>query len=376
MRYFIIAGEASGDIHAAGLIEALRKADKDAEIMFFGGDLMAHAAGAPPVVHYREMAYMGFSEVLRHLPDVRRNLAKARDVLRTFRPDALILVDYPSFNLRVAKFARRLSVKTFYYISPKVWAWKEYRVKQMRRDIDTVYSILPFETAFFHRHGMDVDYVGNPSVAEVDKRLATLPAEGRDAYLGSLGIDPSKPLLALVPGSRHGEIRNNLPMMDEVARRHPECRAVIAGAPSIPRSFYNAYSQLPVMEDATFALMRYARAALVTSGTATLECALAGTPQVVCYRANGSALAYKIMRRLIKVNHVSLPNLINNATVIPEMLLHHCTPDEVDSHLRPLLSDTTAREAQLTGYNEMRRRLGTDDPATTAARSIITNIVK
>lgn len=374
MRYFLIAGEPSGDIHGAALITALRQADADAEIRFFGGDKMAAAAGTEPVVHYRQMAYMGFSEVIRHLPDVRRNLNKAREEIRRFRPEAIILIDYPSFNLRIARFARPMGVKVYYYISPKVWAWKEWRVKSLRRDVDRLFSILPFEVPFFRRHGMEVKYVGNPSVAEVAAHLAEI-APDDSAFRADHQLDPSKPLLALLPGSRASEIRNNLPVMAAVAARHPECQAVIAGAPSLSLNLYREHTALPVLQDATFELLRYSRAALVTSGTATLETALVGTPQVVCYRANGSRLSYSIMSRLLKVKFVTLPNLIVDRAIIPEMLLHHCNVAEVDSHLAPLLdAESAERAAQMEGYERMRSLLGTADPARATAAAIVADL--
>lgn len=369
MKYFISAGEASGDIHAAQLIAALRKADPEASFTFLGGDLMAAEACTPPLIHYRDMAFMGFSEVIRNLDKVLGNLSAAKKALLEEHPDALILVDYPSFNLKLAKTAYKAGIPVYYYISPKVWAWKERRVKNIRKYCRRVLSILPFEVEFYRsRHGYDVDYVGNPSVGEVDSKLAALP--DRADFLRSHGLDPEKPLLALVPGSRVGEIRNNLPIMDAVAQRHPEMQAVVAGAPGIDTQLYGKYSQLPVVTGATFELVAFADVALVTSGTATLEAALIGTPQVVCYRANGSKLSYNLFKRILKVKHVSLPNLIADSAVVDEMLLHHCNPEEVDAALTPLLSDTAGRRRILTGYAEVRRRL-TDADAAQAAALII-----
>ncbi len=369
MRYFMIAGEASGDIHAAGLIRALRRLDPDAEITFMGGDLMASEAGHAPRVHYRSMAYMGFSQVIRHLPDVRRNLAEARRIVSAERPDAVILIDYPSFNLRIAAHARSLGVRTYYYIPPKVWAWKEHRIKAMRRDIDRIFAILPFEPEYYRSKGMEVQYVGNPSVIEVDRRLAAPPRS-------IPGVASGEPIVALVPGSRVSEIRNNLPVMAEVAQRIGEpYRYVVAGAPAVDPEIYRQVAPgLTVATDCTFELMRAARAALVTSGTATLECALCGTPQVACYRGNGSRLTYAIMSRWLKIPYVTLPNLIAGREVIPEMLMHRCNPDAVEACFRPLLDDSSARQRQLDGYARIRQQLGTSDPATTAARIIAGDI--
>lgn len=368
MHYFIIAGEASGDLHGAALIEALKAEDSAARFTFLGGDRMTVAAGHEPLIHNRDMAFMGFSEVLRHLGKISGNLRTARTSLLAAKPDCLILIDYPSFNLKVAKTAHKAGIPVFYYISPKIWAWKEWRVKAIRRYVSRMFSILPFEVAFYGRHDFEVDYVGNPSVEEIDKIRQDLP--DRSTFLGRNGLR-DRQIVALLPGSRMGEIRCNLPVMAEVMRRYPQYRAVIAGAPDIADEVYAAYCDYPVVRDATFALLANSRAALVTSGTATLETALLGVPQVVVYRSNGSKLAYKIMRRLIKVDFVSLPNLIAGREIIPELLLHECTPDNVSDCLTPLLTDTPVREAQLQGYGDMRAALGSSTAAVTTARLIL-----
>ena len=375
MKYFISAGEASGDLHASHLIKALRDADAEASFAFLGGDLMREAAGCDPVIHYRHMAYMGFSEVLRHLRQILGNFRRARQALEQSHPDALILVDYPSFNLRLAKAARRMGIPVYYYISPKVWAWKEHRVSDIRRLVERVYCILPFEVDFYRsRHDMDVTYVGNPSREEVDARLASLPAKGD--FMLRHGLVAEKPLVALVPGSRRGEIRNNLPVMLAAAARFDGCQMAVAVAPGVERSFYEEYAAAGVVfvEGDTLALMAMADAALVTSGTATLECALAGTPQVVCYRANGSRLSYAVMSRILKVDYVSLPNLIAGRGIIPEMLLHRCNPDAVARELGRILPGGEGRAAQLAGYDEMRRRLGVSDAAAVTAASIVASL--
>lgn len=372
MHYFLSAGEASGDLHASALIAAIRALDHEARFTFLGGDLMAGAAGTGPLIHYRRMAFMGFSEVLRHLPQVLANLRTARDSIARERPSCLILVDYPSFNLKLAAHARSLGIPVYWYIAPKVWAWKEYRVKDIRRLVRRVLSILPFETDFFRRHGIDVSYVGNPSLEEIDARLVQRPSA--DEIRRAAAITGDRPLLALVPGSRRGEIRNNLPVMQSVAALHPELQPIVAGAPGIDRDFYAQYTSYPVVEDLTFRLLAAAEAALVTSGTATLECALASTPQVVCYRANGSRLSYWLMSRVIHTRYVSLPNLIADAPVIPEMLLHHCNTAEVEACLADILPGAPGRRRQLDGYAEIRRRLGTNRAASTAAAEIVSDL--
>jgi len=374
MHYFISAGEASGDIHAAELIRQLRAVDSDARFTFLGGDLMRDAAGAEPLIHYRDMAFMGFCEVIRHLDKVLRNLRTAKEAVATEHPDAVILVDYPSFNLKVAKEAVKHGIPVFYYISPKVWAWKEGRVRRIKRYVKRMLSILPFEVAYYRdRHGYDIDYVGNPTVKEVDAKLAALSSAGefRDRH----GIDGGKPILALVPGSRVGEIRNNLPVMAEVARRHPEMQPVVAGAPAIDMELYGRYCDFKVVENDTFELMAHARGALVTSGTATLEAALIGVPQVVCYRANGSRISYNIFKHILKIPFVSLPNLIAGKAVVAEQLVHLCTPGLVDAELGKVLPGGDRHDAQQQGYKDIRTELTTADAAANAARIIHSEIM-
>lgn len=369
MRYFLIAGEASGDLHAAQLISSLHQHDRGASFMFMGGDEMAAAAGHRPLVHYSEMAYMGFSEVLRNLGKIRGNLSTAKRQLRLWMPDAVVLVDYPSFNLKVAEEAKRLGIKVFWYISPKVWAWKEWRVKTLKKVVDRMLVILPFEVDYYKtKHDWDVEYVGNPSVGEIDAALGQAPS--RDKFLKDNALRDRK-IIALLPGSRLGEIRNNLSVMQDAVARFPQYRGVVAAAPGVDPEFYKAFTTLPVVTDQTFALLRHSHAALVTSGTATLEAALAGVPQVACYRSNGSKIAYNLMKRVLSVDYVTLPNLIVNRPVIPELLLHNCTPDAIADSLTPLLTDTPQRRAQLEGYDAMRRALGTHDAGQRAAASIL-----
>lgn len=388
MKYFFSAGEASGDVHAAQVIRELRRLDGSAEIAFLGGDEMAAAAGHAPLIHYRRMAYMGFIDVARHLPEVLGNLAEAKRAIAAMRPDALVLVDYPGFNLKLAEYAHGLGIPVHYYIAPKLWAWKEYRIKKLRRYVDRLYSILPFEPQWFGERGVKAEYVGNPSVEEVEQALAAMPPA--EEFMKIHGLD-TRPVLALVPGSRMGEIKANLPVMDAVARRHPEMQAVVAGAPSIDIEVYRRFTDYPVIHATTLRLMSYSRAALVTSGTASLESALAGAPQVVCYRAVGWKWAHDLFMHILKIPYCSLPNLVTGRIdreardevnrqavrtgvrgwIIPEMLVHNCTPDTVDAQLTPLLTDTPARRAQLEGYDEVRRRLFTSSSAAaTVARNI------
>ncbi|MBQ2075701.1 MAG: lipid-A-disaccharide synthase [Muribaculaceae bacterium] len=372
MRYFIIAGEASGDIHGAALIDAIKQHDSEAQVEFLGGDLMAQSAGHAPLIHYRDMAFMGFIEVIKHLGSILGFMRRAKKAMTARRPDALILIDYPSFNLKMAKWAKGQDIPVFYFISPKVWAWKEYRVKDIKRYVTRMFSILPFETAFYRKHDYEVEYVGNPTVKEIQQAIDTMRPV--DLFRSDNGLDPAKPIIAIVPGSREKEIRDNLPTMLAAALDHSDCQPVIAGAPSIDNSIYEKLMtkfQVPVLHDQTFELVHNARVALVTSGTATLETALLGTPQVACYRMNGSEQLYKFYSRLIKGKYVTLPNLIADEPIIPELLIHQCTVESVDSWLDRLLDDSDERCNMLAGYKRMQAILTTKDCATTTAQRII-----
>ena len=377
MHYLIIAGEASGDLHASHLIKALRAEDSEARFTILGGDKMATEAGVRPAVHISEMAFMGFSEVLRNLGTVRRNMAIARKLIDVVKPDVFIPVDYPSFNLKIAAHAAERGVPVIYYISPKIWAWKQWRIRDIRRYVKRVMCILPFEPTFYGERGYTADYVGNPSVAEVDADIAA--AAPRADFLKKYGLR-DRPLIALMPGSRTGEIRNNLPVMRVASDAFPQYRPVIIAAPGMGDDIYRQYAgeNIPVLRPANATeVLVHCRGALVTSGTATLETALAGIPQVVCYRSNGSKLTHDVMKRVLSVDYVSLPNLILGSEAVPEMLLHLCTAEAVADRLAPLLRPSSVeREAQLAAYARMREVLGTSDAAATAAQRIVDAIKK
>lgn len=375
----LVAGETSGDMHGARLIAAIRQFDPQAEFRFFGGDSMEKAAGVPPQVHCSELNVMGFSAVVRKLPTIIRHLRKAKRILEEYRPDNLILIDFPGFNLKVAKAAKKHAVTVHYFIPPKIWAWKEFRIKTIQHYVDHVYSILPFEKDYYHkRHNYHVDYVGNPSVQEIDTALRHLPA--RHYFLERLGLDTDpRPIIALLPGSRRGEIRANLRPMIEAARQFPSHRYIVAAAPAIPERFYRQCAEDPGLNlafSSTLPLLKHAEAALVTSGTATLETALIGTPQVVCYRSNGHKLSYRIMERFLKIKYVALPNLIVNKEIVPELLVHNCTPERIAAALRPLLISSPERDAQINGYRSLRISLGSDDAAANAAAIITGHTVR
>lgn len=366
MKYFLIAGEASGDLHASHLIAALRQQDPAAEFRFFGGDAMAAAAGCAPLRHYRTLAYMGFIQVALHLRTILRGLRQACDAIRQWRPDCLILVDYPGFNLKVAATIHKEALcPIYYYIAPKVWAWKERRVKRIRRDVDHIFSILPFEVEFFEKkHHCPITYVGNPSLDEVAQTPALLPP-------------PDEKLIALLPGSRTAEIQTNLPRMYAAARPFAEqgYRLVVAGAPSQPKALYQRLCpEAEVLFDQTFALLQKASAALVTSGTATLETALFGVPQVVCYFMRCGRLVKALRPYFLKVPFISLPNLICGREIIPELVASDMNPQLLQQHLAALLPDGPARRQQQADYAEMRRLLGEPGAPQRCAREILSRL--
>lgn len=375
MHYFLIAGEASGDLHGSRLIEELRAQDPQAVVTFIGGDKMAAASGQKPLIHCRDMAYMGFSEVIRNLSKVRANLSRAREALKMAHPDCLILIDYPSFNLKVAATAAKAGIPVYYYISPKIWAWKKWRIKDIRRLVRRVFSILPFEPEYYRANGASAVYVGNPSLEEVDLRLRNQP--GRDEFLAMHKLR-DRPLVALMPGSRQGEIHNNLPVMNLALNQFPQYRGVIIGTPDISDRFYreNGAGHLPILRpESAVDVLVHCRAALVTSGTATLETALTGIPQVALYRSNGAKITYDLMSKVLDIKYVTLPNLIADQAIIPEQLIHLCTPALVAEKLGPLLREgTPEREAQLEGYRTMREKLGTRKAAATTAAAIISDM--
>ena len=374
MKYYLIAGEASGDLHAANLMRALQQEDPQAEFRFFGGDAMQRAGGTL-VRHYRDMAYMGFVQVALHIRQVLGNIALCKRDIEEHRPDLLILVDYPGFNLKIARYAKeRLGLPVHYYISPKIWAWKEYRIKEIKRYIDRLYSILPFEVDFYRRHDYRIDYVGNPTVDE----LAARPdADETFAHFAAENRLPDKAIIALLPGSRLAEIRDNLARMIEAVAAFGEYQAVIAGAPGVPETFYAPYlreGQVSIVFGKTYRLLQQARAALVTSGTATLETGLLRVPQVVGYYMRGGRFTYSFFRRLIKVDYASLVNLIADAPIVKELLVHHFSVENLRRELAPLLGDTPQRAAMLKGYDEVAARLGSAGAPTRAARLIVESL--
>lgn len=352
MKYYLIAGEASGDLHGASLIRSLKKEDPQASFRIVGGDGMQEASGQRALLHSSEMSFMGFVEVLSNLSAIFKNLKKVKADLLAWQPDTVILIDFPGFNLRVAEFAKKQGIRVCYYISPKVWAWNQKRVLKIKRTVDHLFCILPFEVAFFERWGMKVDYVGNPL-------LDALAVFGPDASVGEARPLADKPIVALLPGSRKMEIAKLMPVMVEVAERFPQYEFIVAGAPDFSQRDYLPFFKhrsLPVVFHQTYDLLLQARAAIVASGTATLETAILKVPQVVVYRAN--PVSVWLARRLVKISYISLVNLIMDRPVVRELIQQDCNPDAVAHELGRLLNDTAYRSGMLENYQALLERLG------------------
>ncbi|OCX54654.1 lipid-A-disaccharide synthase [Mucilaginibacter sp. PPCGB 2223] len=365
MRYYLVAGEASGDLHGANLMKALKERDPQAGFRYFGGDLM-QAQGGRLVKHYADMAFMGFVEVVANLPAILNNLKTCKQDILKYQPDVLILIDFPGFNLKIASFAKQQGIKVCYYISPKVWAWNQKRVLRIKRVVDHMFCILPFEVDFYKSWGMDVDYIGNPLL---DAIAAFKPDPGFIA--NSLLTD--KPIVALLPGSRKQEINYLLPLMVSVAKQFPQYQFVIAGAPSFNIAFYNRFftgsAPIPVVFNNTYNLLSNARAAIVASGTATLETALFNVPQVVVYK--GNALTIGIARVLIKIGFISLVNLIMDRLVVKELIQGDYNEANVKTELHNLLHDQDYRQAMLKSYDELDARMGQPGASAKAAALIV-----
>lgn len=362
MRLYVIAGEASGDLHGAALLSALLDRKPQTEIRFWGGDEMASIAGTPRR-HIRDLAFMGFVEVIKHLPTILGHFKFAKKDILDFKPDALVLIDYPGFNLRMAKWAQKNGIKVIYYISPQLWAWHQSRAEKIRTDVDRMLVILPFEKAFYKKYNIDVDYVGHP----LAERL--LKMSPNSDFRAKHGLD-DRPIVALLPGSRDQEIASMLPIMLEAAVSD-QYQFVIAGAPSKETDIYKPYlknSLVSMVHGDTYQLLLHAHAAMVTSGTATLETALLNVPQIVCYK--GSWLSYQIAKRVIKVDYISLVNLILNRPLVPELIQENLNKSNLIATLNDI-SNGPARSAILEGYAEIRDVLGDTKASATAAELII-----
>lgn len=371
MKYFLIAGEASGDLHASNLMAQIKKEDPEADFRFFGGDLMA-AQGGTMLLHYREMAFMGIFEVVANLGKVKRNMALCKEALKEYMPDLLILVDYPGFNLRMAKFAKTLGLKVYYYISPKIWAWKKKRAYTVKKLIDKMFVIFPFEVDFYKQFDYKVEYVGNPLVDAMKAReKSIIPAEEfRERY--NLG---DKPYIALVAGSRRNEIKKLLPEMLKASESFPDYQFVIAGAPGIDHDFYNefisGYTNVKVVFDQTYSVVKNAVAAVVTSGTATLEAAFLRTPQVVVYKLQYAS--YLVGRVLVKINFISLVNIILNRECVKE-LIQTDLANRITAEVSHILTDTDYRNRMLKDYEEINTILGDGSASAQTAKIIVEDI--
>lgn len=369
MKYYIIAGEASGDLHGSNLIREIRLLDNIADIRCWGGELMEQE-GATLVRHYRDLAFMGFIEVVKNLPTIFKNLSFCKEDILLFKPDVLVLIDYPGFNLRIAEWAKKNGIPVVYYISPQVWAWKESRVKQIRKNVDKMLVILPFEKTFYKTRNYEVEYVGHP-LADVIDRAQADSALAPDALLSPLN---EKHIIALLPGSRAQEVSKKLPVMLAASRSFPEYRFIVAKAPSLDDAFYEqftaVYENVRAIRNRTYQLLMQSKAALVTSGTATLETALFGVPQVVCYK--GSAISYQIAKRLIKVKFISLVNLIMDRQVVKELIQDEMNVKNIIVELRRILKNQDAINLIKKDYSELRRLLGEGGHASEkAAKSIV-----
>ena len=377
MKYYLIVGEASGDLHASNLMKALMAEDPEAEFRFFGGDLMT-AVGGTCVKHYRELAYMGFIPVLLHLRTIFSNMDRCKHDIEAWKPDVLILVDYPGFNLKIAAYIKKYTqIPIYYYISPKIWAWKEYRIKNIRRDVDKLFSILPFEVDFFRGHHYPVDYVGNPCVDAVDSFLRT-DTETKEQFCQRLNLESSRPIIALLAGSRKQEIKDNLSRMMEASRSFPQFQFVIAGAPGIAPEFYSHYltDGAKIVFGETYRLLRHSEAALVTSGTATLETALFRVPQVVCYYTAAGKLVSFLRRHILKVKYISLVNLVSGSEVVTELVADGMTVDNIRRELSAIIEGGSRHIQMLSGYDRMIQILGTPGASERAAKLMVKYLKK
>ena len=373
MRYFIIAGEQSGDLHGSNLVRGLKENDASAGVFCWGGDLL-EAAGAKVLKHYKELAFMGFVAVVKNLGTISKNIKLCKKQITEIRPDVVILIDYPGFNLRIAEWAKENGYRTFYYISPKLWAWNEGRVVKIKKFIDRMYIIFPFEVAFYKKHGITVEYLGNPLVDETERRVSLFPPG--DIIRRDIGID-DKPVIALLAGSRKHEIELVLPQMMKVIRYFPGHQFILAGVKNIPDELYLRIignSKVKLIKEKTYEILHLADAALVTSGTATLEAAIMGTPQVVCYK--GDFFSMLIAWIVIKVKYISLVNLIMESEVIRELVQYDLTEKNLLKELKAVLKGGDRREKILADYQELKNRIGPSGASGRVARKMVMELKK
>ena len=373
MKYYIIAGEASGDLHGSNLMKGLKLADPDADFRFWGGDLMA-AQGGTMVKHYKETAIMGFLEVLKNLSKVTKNLKDCKDDILKYKPDVVVLIDYPGFNFRIAKFTHGLGIKTFYYIAPKVWAWKESRVKRLQKDIDKLFIIFPFEIEYFKKWGIDAIYRGNPLVDSITDKTANSPNFVEFIEKNKL---PNKPIIAFLAGSRKQEVKHIVPRVKKLVAEFPDYQFILTAAPSLDKELYDQYIQpqdnIAIVYNQTYDTIKVADVAIVASGTATLETALLNTPQVVCYA--GGEISYQIAKLLVK-GYISLVNIIMNAPVVKELIQRDMSVDKMKAEVQALLHDKSYRNAQLEAYRELQNSLGEYGSSERVAKAMVEELQK
>ncbi len=365
MKYFLIAGEASGDLHGSNLIKELKVYDLKAIIECWGGDKMENS-GAVIRKHYRELAFMGFFEVAKNIKTILGNFKKCKSDILTFKPDVVILIDYPGFNLRMARFAFKHRIRVFYYISPKIWAWNQKRAWKIKKYVNRMFTIFPFETEFYKKFNYEVDFVGNPLLDSIEQFKNQHDNSFKSEIL------ENKPIIAILPGSRRQEIRKSLPVMLSIKQNYPGYNIVIAGAPAIEESFYKQIigdDVVKVIFNKTYSILENAEAALVTSGTATLEAALFKVPQVVCYKTGN--ISYQIAKRLIKVNYISLVNLVMNKRVVTELIQHEFNSRLLVLELDKILKNRNIREQIISGYNSLELKLGGKGASKRAAEKMV-----
>ncbi|MCL6267687.1 lipid-A-disaccharide synthase [Flagellimonas myxillae] len=369
MKYYIIAGEASGDLHGSNLIKAIKEKDTAAQIRCWGGDLMQQAGG-DLAKHYKDMAFMGFLEVIKNIPTIFKNISFCKEDIQKFNPDVIVFIDFSGFNLRIAKWAKQNGFRTNYYISPQIWASREGRIKKIKRDIDQMHVILPFEKNFYEKkHGYPVHFVGHPLIDAIENTAIPEAYEFRSQN----GLDAEKPIIALLPGSRKQEIQKMLSVMLSVRSEFPDYQFVIAGAPSLPNDFYSPFlkeKQVGYVSNQTYPLLQYSHAALVTSGTATLETALFGIPQVVCYKGNW--ISYQIAKRIITLDYISLVNLIMDKEVVKELIQSDLTSKNLKLELGKIVEGPD-RDRILQDYKTLRKKLGGKGASQLAAGLIVEN---
>jgi lipid-A-disaccharide synthase len=367
-KLYIIAGEASGDLHGSNLIKALKHQQPGIDVRCWGGDLM-EAAGGKVVKHYRDLAFMGFIEVVMNIRTIARNLRFCKEDILDYKPDALVLIDYPGFNLRIATWAKEQGIKVYYYISPQIWAWKENRIHNIKRSVDKMFVVLPFEKEFYQKHHYDVDFVGHPLLDVISERKKDFTAFTQDNNL------QDKPVIALLPGSRKQEISTMLPIMLSVRKDFPEYQFVIAGAPGQSPEFYKQFidgSGVSILFGKTYDILEHASAGLVTSGTATLEAGLFALPQVVCYK--GSSISYWIAKRLIKIKYISLVNLILDKPAVKELIQHELNPSNVKDELNALLKSPERRKEMVDDYSLLHEKLGGAGASERTAIALLKNL--